>query len=83
MQVLNRKWKNRREKLFRSALGQYGYFIDFFNETQVSNFIIFNGRLVAQDLLLHQKIRILIIFCLMQLLMENPDVFQESNVSFY
>ena len=45
MSVLNRKWKNRREKLFRSALGQYGYFINFFNETQISNFIIFNGRL--------------------------------------
>lgn len=45
MSVLNRKWKNRREKLFRSALGQYGYFINFFNKTQVFNFVIFNGRL--------------------------------------
>ena len=45
MSVLNKRWKKRRSKLYKSALGQYGYFTNFFKENQVSNFIIFNGRL--------------------------------------
>ena len=45
MSVLNKRWKKRRSNLYKSALGQYGYFSDFFKENQVSNFIIFNGRL--------------------------------------
>ena len=45
MDILDKRWKKIKEKMYISSIGLYSYFDKFFNEQKVENFVIFNGRL--------------------------------------
>ena len=45
MKLLDDRWKLIKEKMYESSKGLFNYFDTFLQDNNVSNFIIFNGRL--------------------------------------
>tara|TARA_B100001540_G_C15798493_1_gene638792 strand:+ start:691 stop:2190 length:1500 start_codon:yes stop_codon:yes gene_type:complete len=45
MNLLNKKWRKIKNKMFNSSVGMFNYFNLFLKKNKVNNFIIFNGRL--------------------------------------
>ena len=45
MELLDKRWKKIKKKMYESSIGLYYYFDNFLKNNDVNNFIIFNGRL--------------------------------------
>jgi len=57
LSVLNKKWKNRRDRLLQSSIGQLNFFKTYISKNQISNFIFFNGRIsCARPLIVVSKV---------------------------
>jgi len=57
MELLDKRWKKIKNKMYESSVGLYYYFDKFLKNRKVNNFIIFNGRLsCARPLIAVSKI---------------------------